>query len=97
MKTQAETVRKETLEALKKAPDVPKEFSEFLAKGKIVTKGNLVEATVTMKVDEAVTLIMGFLGVGGKAEPKPNKPTEDKKPTADKKPSDPKPPVEKKP
>ncbi len=94
-KTQAEALRKFVIEQMKMAPPgVPKGVLDLPGKVKIATKGNLCEATLTVKVDDAIDLIKAtILGQPRREGPVP-KPTVDKpaKPALD-----PKPPVEKKP
>jgi hypothetical protein len=90
-KNQAEALRKFVIEQMKMAPPgVPKGVLDLPGRVKIGTKGNLCEATLTVKVDDAIALIKTMLLV---EPPRPAKPA-DEKPT---KPAVDRPPAAKKP
>ena len=81
MKTQVEAMRKGMLELLKAAPPgaVSKGLPELLGTAKIETKGNVVEATLRVKVDNMVAMIKTLIN--------PNiQPPSEKQPPVEKKP-----------
>ena len=59
VKAQAEALRSFLMEQMKKAPTtaVPKEILDLPGKVKFATKGNLAEATLTVKEDVVITIV----------------------------------------
>jgi hypothetical protein len=62
MKTQGEATRKFMIDAPPEAM-IPKEVSELCRKSKIAGNGNLVEATITVKTEDAVAMIKRVIAV----------------------------------